>query len=353
MFNLAGCNFPNNFENFCSEYIDRDTNKIINKPKLMNKIKGLVAYVSSDSSKQKLKVSPLKIEEVEMSKNQYIQYLIDYKKELSERGFTNKRNVFGLMFGAKSSFHAKTFEDCIYWNDKLTNRDEDKDRYVGSISIDSIHCPKILKMYDDTKKINGLCVFYFRFVKMYGVETMETKLKQEGYTLPPTNEKSLFSSKGKRYVLFTGDVSYETRIKWKNFFNDPRNKYGEYIKYLILSPSGSAGITLKNVRYLGIGSVEFNFSNIRQIMGRVNRLNSHIDLPISDRTLTNTIYISTKNKVYYRKNKEEIDKICYRTAPGHDEEAPSIERIIYQDSMKDDIINESFRKCLIESSIID
>ena len=362
MFNLAGCNFPNNFEIFCSEYIDRDRNRILNKTRLMNKIKGLVAYVASDSSKQKLKVSPLQIKEVEMSKNQYIQYLIDYKKELSEKGFTNKRNVFGLMFGAKSSFHAKTFEDSIYWNDKLTNREEDKNRYVGSITIDSTHCPKILTMFEDTKKVKGLCVFYFRFVRMYGVETMETKLKQEGYTLPPSSEEALFSSSSsssdgkkerKHYVLFTGDVAYETRIKWKNFFNDPRNKYGDYIKYLILSPSGSAGITLKNVRYLGIGSVEFNFSNIRQIMGRVNRLNSHIDLPIPDRTLTNIIYISSKNKAYYRKNKEDIDKICFRTAPDHDEEAPSIERIIYQDSMKDDIINEDFRKCLIESSVVE
>ena len=98
MFNLAGCNFPNNFEMFCDEYIDNNKCKIQNKNKLMNKIKGLIAYVCSDSSKQKLKSSPLKIKEVEMSKNQYVQYLIDYKKELAERGFTNKKNVFGLMF---------------------------------------------------------------------------------------------------------------------------------------------------------------------------------------------------------------------------------------------------------------
>lgn len=353
MFNLAGCNFPNNFEMFCDEYIDNNKCKIQNKNKLMNKIKGLIAYVCSDSSKQKLKSSPLKIKEVEMSKNQYVQYLIDYKKELAERGFTNKKNVFGLMFGMKSSFHAKTFEDSIYWNDKLSNRENDKDRYVGTITIDDIHCPKIIKMFDDTKKIKGSCVFYFRFVRMYGVETMETKLKQEGYTLAPLNDETLFSNKGKHYVLFTGEVSYETRIKWKNYFNDPRNKYGEYIKYLILSPSGSVGVTLKNVRYLGIGSVEFNFSAIRQIMGRVNRLNSHIDLPVADRKLKNILYISSKNKQFYNQNKDEIDKICYRLAPDHNEEAPSIERIIYQDSLKDDIINEDFRKCLIESSVIE
>ena len=39
-------------------------------------------------------------------------------------------------------------------------------------------------------------------------------------------------------------------------------------------------------------------------MGRVNRLNSHIDLPINERTLTNFIYISTKNVKYYKNTKK-------------------------------------------------
>lgn len=349
MFNLAGCNFPSTFETFSNEYIDNVRCVIKNKQKLIEKINGLVVYVGADNSNQKLKASQLKIIETEMSESQYKQYLIDYEKELNEKGFTNKRNVFGLLFGAKSSFHAKTFEDCIYWNDLLTNRD--KNRYVGSIKVDTEHCPKIIRMFNDTKNINGTCVFYFRFVRMYGTETMETKLKQEGYVLP-SNDEDIFKTKRKRYVLFTGSIPYETRIKWKNYFNDKRNMYGEYIKYLILSPSGSIGVTLKNVRYLGIGSVEFNYSSIRQIMGRVNRLNSHIDLPINDRTLNNFIYISTKNAKYYEKHKKEINKICYRKAPDHNEEAPSIERIIFQDSLKDDKINESFRQCLISSSVI-
>lgn len=351
MFNIAGCNFPSTFETFSNEYIDNVRHEIKNKQKLIDKIEGLVVYVGSNNSNQKLKASKLKIVETELSESQYKQYLIDYEKELNEKGFTNKRNVFGLPFGAKSSFHAKTFEDCIYWNDSLTNKVEDKNRYVGSIKIDSEHCPKILKMFNDTKSINGTCVFYFKFVKMYGTETMETKLKQEGYVLPSNNE-DIFTTKRKRYVLFTGNVPYEARIKWKNYFNDKRNMYGEYIKYLILSPSGSVGVTLKNVRYLGIGSVEFNYSSIRQIMGRVNRLNSHIDLPVNERVLNNFIYISTKNMKYYKKHKKEIDKICYRKAPNHIEEAPTIERIIFQDSLEDDKINESFRQCLISSSVI-
>lgn len=347
MFNLNGCNLPNNYESFSDRYIDYDNECIKNKSELINKIKGLIAYVKSDNS-QRLKTSPLNIIEVEMSEPQYKQYLIDYDKELNEKGFTNKKNVYGLLFGAKSSFHAKTFEDCIYWNSNIDNNDND--RYIGEIVVNKIHCPKIIRMYNDTVKINGPCVFYFKFVRMYGVETMERKLINEGYTLPSKNE-DIFNSKRKRYVLFTGSINYETRILWKRLFNDKRNKYGEYIKYLILSPSGAVGVTLKNVRYLGIGSVEFNYSAIRQIIGRVNRYNSHIDLPARDRILKCYLYIMTKNKKYYKQNKEYIDELCSRTAPGHNEKAPTIERIIYQDSIKDDKINEAFRQCLIEASI--
>ena len=351
IFNLAGCNFPSNFEEFNKEFINYTKNTIKNKQTIISKIRNIVAYVKTDSSLQGLKASPLKIINVEMSEPQYIQYLIDYGKELQEKGFTNKRNVYGLPFGAISSFHAKTFEDCVYWNDKLTNRDDDKNRYVGTITIDDLHSPKIMRMYHDTEKLRGTCVFYFKFVRMYGAEAMCSKLQQEGYSLPKSDE-NIFESKTKRYVLFTGSIPYQTRVNWKAAFNDPRNMYGEYIKYLILSPSGAVGVTFRNVRYLGIGSVEYNFSMIRQIMGRANRLNSHIDLPLKDRKLDNYLYIMTKNKAHYKRNKEEINRLCSREAPGYREVAPTIERIIYQDSIHDDKINEQFRKCLQEASVL-
>ena len=121
---------------------------------------------------------------------------------------------------------------------------------------------------------------------------------------------------------------------------------------MILSPSGMVGITLHNVRYLGIGSVEFNYSNIRQLLGRVNRLNSHKDLPESERTIINKIYIMLKNNKYYDKHKQEVNNICDRITYDYSLPCPTIERIIYQDAIKDDIINEKFRKeILIKASI--
>lgn len=350
MWNLAGCELPKTFNDFCDEYVDG--REIKHKNELKKKLNGLVAYVGVHNLpkyKGQVRAEKLKVIDVEMSENQYKQYLVDYKLELDEKGFTNKKNIYGLPFGMKSSFHAKTFEDSVYWNDELTNKLHE-DRYVGEIKIDKEHTPKVIKMYEDSKNINGLCVFYFRFVKMYGCDTMVKLLEQEGYKR--CEKEGVFDKKDKRYVLFTGDISYSTRIAWKNIFNDKRNMQGEYVKYLILSPSGSVGVTLKNVRYLGIGSCEFQLSTLRQIMGRCNRLNSHLDLEDKDRTLVNYLYLASKNKKYYKNHTDEVNELCKRTAPDWSEQAPTIERCIYQDSLIDDEINESFRSCLREISII-
>lgn len=345
--------FDNRYDVFMDKFIDSENKKIINKKELLEKIDGCVAYVPAKTGNElnEVKATDLIQVNLEMSEPQYKQYLIDYEKEVKELGYTNKKNIYGLPFGAKSSFHAKTFEDSIYWNSELKNTDKEDRNVCKEIIIDENHCPKIIKMYNDSAKIKGLCCFYFRFTNIYGIECMEKCLQKNGFKRVGNNE-DVFEKKDKRYVVFSGDYSDDVRNRWKHMFNHPKNKYGEYIKYIILSPSGIVGITLRNVRFLGIGSIEFNYSNIRQILGRCNRLNSHKDLPPEDRTLINKIYFMDKNKKYYEKYKDEIDVLCSRTAPEYNEVAPCIERIIFQDSLKDDIINEKFKKeILIKASI--
>lgn len=354
IFNLAYKKdlFTLDYNEFNDKYIDTVNETIKNKKELLDKLDGLIAYVPplSNNDKDQVKATPLIIEEIEMSYNQYKQYLIDWIKEKNEQGFTNKRNMYGLLFGAKSSFHAKTFEDCIYWNDELTNKDKEDRLTYKKLKIDEEHCPKIIKMYNDTININGCCCFYFRFTSIYGSKLMEELLKSKGYKKP--GKDNIFDKKDKRYVIFNGNISNEKRNYWKDLFNDERNKHGEYIKYIILSPSGLVGITLKNVRYLGIGSVEFNYSNIRQVLGRCNRLNSHIDLDKKDRTIINKLYIMLKNNKYYKQHKEEVEEISDRTTTNYNKPCPTIERIIFNDSLKDDIINEAFKNdILIKASI--
>jgi len=384
--------FPENIDKFENMYISKSENKLKNIKSLKSKLKGLICYYSPQELSKDVKLIKSKTNynfnnlneiEIEMSEKQYKKYLLDYYLELQETTFIKHRNIYGIGYGLSSTFHAKTFQDSIYYNDDNLNEKSindylksafvenlEKFKYpseIRNIKVDKIHCPKLIKMYEDSKNIKGLCVFYFKFVD-YGVKVMEKILKLNGYvkyskekTKELKSDSKLINEDDKinkinklikgTYCVFTGNESAIQKAKIKKIFNSYENRHGEIIKYMILSPSGSVGITLKNVRFLGIGSVEFNYSAIRQIMGRVNRLNSHSDLKPNERTLIQNIYISVKNKKYYNLNKTEINKLCSRTTYFPDlkrrqEKALCIERIIYQDSIYDDLINEEFRNIL-------
>ena len=354
LFNLAYSKdmFTTNMDEFNEYYINNDDAVVEHKDEIIFRLNGLIAYVPRPITSTSVRATPLITVDVEMGYDQYKQYLIDYKKELDELGPSPFMNMYGYKFGKVSSYHTKTFEDCIYWNKYLTNKDQE-DRYVGGPhTVNMRHCPKLIKMFSDTLDVDGTCVFYFRFTGIYGVESMGRLLDLNGYRATDPREKVYQLGPAKRYAIFSGDISIGCRNKWKDWFNDVRNIKGEYIKYLILSPSGSVGITLKNVRYLGIANVDFAYATIRQILGRCNRLGSHDDLPKSERTLTNKIYIMTKNMKYYNENKAAVEELCTREAPGVDEVAPTIERIIMADAIHDDRINEDFKNnVLIPASI--
>jgi hypothetical protein len=61
--------------------------------------------------------------------------LIDYKAELDEKSFGNVMNVFHFPFGSVSTYHLKTFEDCVYWNPFLKNVKKEN-RYTTKIVLD-------------------------------------------------------------------------------------------------------------------------------------------------------------------------------------------------------------------------
>lgn len=345
MFNLAGAEFPTTIDDFMLTYFNGVEPQHVRE--LKTQLKGIVAYVAGNDTLQKLKASPLEVVEVEMTDYQYNQYLEDYQQELQEKGYVRHVNKYGWGFGQISSFHAKTFGDSVYVEPKNHKGETD----VSAQVVDETHAPKIIKMFRDSEKVYGKCCFYFRFVEK-GVNTMRRHLENNGYTLASLNMDEVFSVPGKRYIVFTGAESIKTKYTYTKFFNSEKNVYGEYIKYIILSPAGSVGLNLGAVRYLGIGAVEYNFSAIRQIMGRCNRLNSHLSLPVADRTLVNKIYLATKNKKYCKEHVKEMRTWYTRRAPDHEEEFPSIERCIYQDSLMDDKVNESFRQILQEVSIV-
>jgi hypothetical protein len=66
-------------------------------------------------------------------------------------------------------------------------------------------------------------------------------------------------------------------------YNQSENKYGEYLKIMLISPAGTEGLNLKNVRQVHIMEPYWNEVRITQMIGRAVRLCSHRDLPMSER----------------------------------------------------------------------
>ena len=235
-------------------------------------------------------------------------------------------------------------------NDEERDYSSEERHKIKRFIIDKAHCPKLIKMYEDSLQYEGIKCFYFRLTKTYGCDTMEKLLQKEGYSL--ADPDNALNTKDKRYVLFTGNISQDRRNEFVRLVNNKKNAHGEYIQYVILSPSGQVGISLMNVRFLGIGTAEFAYSSLLQIQTRCVRFKSHDALDPKDRTLDQKIYFSSPNKSFFKKYEKKLSELLSRTDPLiKNEKHPSIERIIYYNSIHDDIPMQAFRKLLYKASI--
>ena len=340
-FNLNGCEFPTNIDEFNKLYLLDGT--LINTNTLRKSLRGMVCRIKNEI----INTSPLKCVYVEMSYPQYHQYVEDYKQELQESSHAPYVNPFGIKYGSISTFHTKTFGDCVYWDERIVMKGFNK----NNCEPDSEHCPKLIKMLNDTKNVNGLCVFYFKYTNIHGIKGMERVMNNNGIHKYDNSKKygtQHETQNAPTYAIFSGKESSIERDRIKHIFNSFENRHGDIIKYLLLSPAGSTGISLKNVLFLGIGTVDFDYSNIRQIMGRVERIGSHRDLNVKN--VDKRIYVMRKNNKYFNEFRKELLELFTRTSEGITEICPTIENIILHDAYADDKINEQFRELLSKCS---
>lgn len=104
-----------------------------------------------------------------------------------------------------------------------------------------------------------------------------------------------FNKTGENSVrVVTGETNQNDRDTILNMFNSSDNMYGKIIKVLIISDVFSAGVTIKHVENLFVINYHWNSAKIKQVYGRVERLTTHVDLPIEDRFVNKYIYVMTK-----------------------------------------------------------
>ena len=139
----------------------------------------------------------------------------------------------------------------------------------------------------------GPLIVFSNYVRMEGLEIFKIYLKHIGYSsFKPNQGKDYY-----RYTEYHGSISTSDRRRNRKAFNNIKNIDGRIIKIIMISPAGSEGISLKNVRQVHILEPYWNEVRIEQLIARAIRQCSHKDLPMKERYVDVFRYYATrKNK---------------------------------------------------------
>jgi len=91
--------------------------------------------------------------------------------------------------------------------------------------------------------------------------------------------KSLCDMCGISCAVFSGDLSDPARRNLLSKFNNVSNRYGEIIKVIFVTDAGAEGITLLETGHIHILESDVRENKIQQVIGRVVRYKSHINMP--------------------------------------------------------------------------
>ena len=181
-----------------------------------------------------------------------------------------------------------------------------------------IYSPKFLHILENIKDpdYRGLHLVYSQFRTLEGVGLLAMTLEQNGFAQFKIKRSSsgvwdLEDTHGKpTFALYTGTETAEEKEIVRNIYNgaweyvpiniakklraiSANNDYGEIIKVLMITSSGSEGINLKNTRYVHIMEPYWHPVRVEQVIGRARRICSHKDLPIELQTVEVFVYLMT------------------------------------------------------------
>lgn len=320
---------PINYDNFNNLYVDMVNKEIINRSYLANRIIGLVSYMSvSDLFKDMFPTEfPTIVSKVEMSKIQYQKYLIARERE----ELNKKTNIFLKKKSNNLSLPKQETSSSYYVKSRTISNYVDIDD-TDDISYDN--SPKMELITKRLTNLHGLALVYSQFVNTNGLKQLALFLNKAGFNEYSKDNKN---NNNPKYAFYTGDVLLKIRNKILSIFNSDKNKYGEIIKVILISKTGTEGIDLKNIRETHQIEPYWNLSRNNQVKSRAIRYGSHLALLENERNVQPYIYISTANKEIWNKLKEREER--------------TIDEIFYDTSIEVNKINNKFNKLLQDVSI--
>ena len=180
--------------------------------------------------------------------------------------------------------------------------------------------PKFLEILNNLKNQDnqGLHLIYSQFRTLEGIGILSLILEHNGFArLKISKESGIWALSMEQedlgkpaFALYTGTETAEEKEIIRNIFNgtwnalptplaaqlkriSPNNNMGEIVKILMITSSGSEGITLKNTRYVHIVEPYWHPVRTEQVIGRARRICSHHALDEEYKTVEVFFYLMT------------------------------------------------------------
>ncbi|AYV78881.1 MAG: DEAD/SNF2-like helicase [Edafosvirus sp.] len=234
--------------------------------------------------KQKLKLE--KNTEKYLNVQKYMQaienFITGFENYLEEKKDADNRNGYTLLDDVKK-YHE------IYKDDY--NEFRDKEKKKSSLYEAMVMCSaKMVNIIFNILKSAGPVLVYSNYVKMEGFEVFKIYLKHFGFA----HYKDPNGVKGFKYAEFHGGIDVKDRVEAVQTETKIENKFGDDIKIILISPAGTEGISLSNIRQVHIMEPYWNLVRITQMIGRAIRQCSHKHLPMEDRHVDVYFYKSVR-----------------------------------------------------------
>ena len=325
---------PSDYDEFATLFLDGLSIK--NPLLLQRRIQGLVSYFKgADERMLPRRVDDDKtLEKVHMSEEQFTHYLAIRAEEI-KRDARKKLNPMRAQDDEMKTFRVNSRLACDYAvppelakNDvEADNEDTPPDkaailatlkaspaRYLSEKALETFS-PKMLKMIQNIKATgsdkNQLVYSNFRNLEGLGVlsASLEANGWQEYKLVKEANqwiEDPAMDPEKPAFAFYTGKEDAEQREYMRQIFNgvgfsdifpaslraSVESKPKKLLSLFMITAAGAEGITLANVRHVHILEPHWNPARHDQVIGRAIRICSHAKLPVEDRTVRVSFYIS-------------------------------------------------------------
>lgn len=273
----------------------------------------------------------------------------------------------------------KDYTDRI--NEMIKYMTEHSTEYFSPEALET-YSPKFLSVLENIRDPEhvGLHLVYSQFRTLEGIGLFSLVLDKNGFARFRIKKNSAenwemdipIHDQGKpMYALYTGTEDAEEKEIIRNIFNGDwgyiptnladslkrianNNNYGEIIKVLMITSSGSEGINLRNTRYVHIMEPYWHPVRMEQVIGRARRICSHKALPKELQTVEVFVYIMvfTEKQLKSGDAKELIRHDLGKTVPA---QPVTSDQLLYQISeiksnfirQMTDVVKESAFDCYI------